>query len=173
MATTEVNPSGVAALGKTKVAFVTTLASAVAVTTAELAAAGAVNMSFYIPGSEFPVDVTQNTGQDVRLGSVQVFDVLGQISYQIPDVSYIVDVQTPGSTTPAGVLTVGLDGYLIVRYGILATTDWTVADKVDIFPVTMGARVKSKTTTDEFGKFTYIQKVVVRSTATQNFAIAA
>ncbi len=172
MATTEVTPAGVAALGKVKVAFIPAQAGSIP-TTAELGAAGATNMSFYIPGSDWTTDVTQNTGQDVRLGSVQVFDVLGQISYQIPDIQYIVDVQTPGSTTPAAYLTVGATGFLIVRYGILATTDWAVAQKVDSFPVTLGARVKTKTSQDEFGKITYTQKVVVSGTANLDVAIAS
>lgn len=171
MTTTEVTPAGVAALGKTKVAFIPTQAGAVP-TVSELGAG--INVSFYIPGSELPIDVTQNTGQDVRLGSVQVFDVLGQKSYQVPDIQYVVDPQTPGSGTPAAVLVEGYTGYLIVRYGILATTDWATTQKgVNSFPVTLGARLIGKTSADEFGKFTYIQKVVVSGAASLEQTIAA
>jgi hypothetical protein len=170
MASTEVQPAGVVALGKTKVAIIPTIAGAIPTTT-ELFAG--VNISFYIPGGEFPLDVTQNTGQDVRLGSVQVFDVLGQKSYQVPDIQYVADMQTFGAGTPATVLVDGYAGFLVVRYGILATTDWATTQKVDWYPVTLGARWKTKTTTDEFGKFTFTQKVVVSGTATTDVTIAA
>lgn len=170
MTTTEVTPAGVVALGKTKVCIYPTQAGSVP-TVAELAAG--VNVSFYIPGGEFPIDVTQNTGQDVRLGSVQVFDVLGQKSYQIPDIQYIADIQTFGSGTPATVFVDGYTGFIAVRYGLLATVDWIVAQKVDSYPVTLGARTKNKTTQDEFGKFVFVQKVVVSGTANLDLAIAA
>lgn len=167
MPTTEVNPAGVTALGKTKVAFIPAQAGTIPTTT-ELAAG--INVSFYIPGGQFPITANQNTGNDVRLGSVQVYDVLGQKSYSISDISYIADVQTPGTGTPAAVLVDGYTGFLVMRFGVLATTDWAVANKVDSYPVTLGARVKSETTQDEFGKFTYIQKIVVSGVA--NFDVA-
>lgn len=170
MPTTEVNPAGVTALGKTKVAFFPTMVGA-GPTVAEIAAG--VNISFYIPGGEFPINPNQNTGNDVRLGSVQVYEVLGQKTYQIPDVSYIVDPQTPGTGTPAAVLVDGYTGFLAVRYGLLVPVDWTIAQKIDVYPITLGARAKGKTTQDEFGKFTVVQKIVVSGAAIFDFALAA
>lgn len=172
MATTEVTPAGVPALGRTKVAWVPAIAGAIPTTT-ELGAAGATNLSFYIPGGQFPIVGNQNTGTDVRLGSVQVFGRLGQETFTLPDIQYVTDVQTPGTTTPAAYMTDGSTGFLVVRYGILATTDWTIADKIDWFPVTLGVRWKTETTQDEFGLFTYTQKAVVTGAAHLNVVIAS
>lgn len=172
MATTEVTPAGVAALGKIKVAFVPAIASIAAPTTAVEMAAG-INVSFYIPGGDFPVTIDQNTGDDVRLGSVQVYETLGQQKTVVPDITYIFDPQTPGSGTPAATLVDGYTGFIVIRYGILATTDWASTQKVVVHQVTLGARSIGKTEDGEFGKFAYIQKVVTSGASNWAAALAA
>lgn len=171
MATTEVQPTGVTALGKTKVAIIPAAASIAAITQAELGAG--INISWYIPGSNYSYTVEQNTGQDVRLGAVQVFDVLGQERIVFEDLQYIHDPQTPGSGTPAATFVDGYTGFIVIRYGILASTDWAATQKYHAYPITLGARTVAKTSDDEFGKFVYSQKIVVTGTGTQAGVAAA
>lgn len=45
-------------------------------------------------------------------------------------------------------------GYLVVRYGIAATTDWAASQKVDIYPCTAGDRQPVAGAANEVAKFT-------------------
>lgn len=44
-------------------------------------------------------------------------------------------------------------GYLVVRYGVAPTTDWTAAQKVDIYPCTAGDRLRVSPAANEMLKF--------------------
>lgn len=171
MATVEVTPAGTQAVGHVKVGFVEgALDTAGAVSLANDIAT-ILNISFYIPGSDFGATGAQNKGQDVRLGALQTYEALGLENFTLPDLTYIENVQGVGTGTPKGVMTPDTDGWLICRWGDLASTDWALADVVDAFPVSLGMRWKVRTTTDEFGRIAYQQVVAVTGAALLDLAI--
>lgn len=173
MATVEVTPTGTAATGRVKVGFFAgTLAVAGAISLAsDIGHTGFLNVSFYIPGSDWGPTGAQNKGQDVRLGAVQTFDALGLKSWTINDLTYIEDVTGPGTGVAKGLLVPDTIGVLVVRWGTLATVDWALAQRAYAFPITLGMRWPVRTTTDEFGKLAYQQVVGYNGGAVEDVAI--
>lgn len=171
MATTEVTPAGVAALGTLKVCIAPTVASMAAPTVAEITAG--VNFGYYVPGSEFTVTLDQDTGQDVRLGSTIVFDQFGQQHISIDELRYIFDPQTPGTSNPAATFVDGYTGYLIRRYGISIDTDWAASQKVKVDKIKLGGRIEGKTSDDQFGLWVYVQKIIMNGTSNVAGVVAA
>lgn len=64
-------------------------------------------------------------------------------------------------------------GVLIVRWGPLATVDWSTTQRAYAFPVTLGMRWPMRTATDEFGKIAYQQVVSYNGGAVEDVAITA
>lgn len=174
MVTTEVTPAGVQSLGYTKVCFVTgTLAVAGAVSLATDLTTNGVNLSFYLT-PDFRPDVAQNKGTDQRLGSTQTYEALGFKTYTIPDIKYVDDPQSVAAGTAKAKLVEGQAGFFVVRFGILATTDWATTQRVNAYPVTLGGRTEDETGSgDEFSKICYRQIVAVTAAALSNIAVTA
>lgn len=165
-------PPGVKARGKIAVAFVFAVANIQAPTLAEVTASGGITISCYL--TDFNVTNSQNKGADTRLCSEQQYETLGDSTFSIDDLVYIMDPQVNAPDTAKAKLAPGSNGFLIPRYGLSArTADWAAGQFVDVLPVTLGDRVKSRTTTDEFGKFAYTQHVAISGPCAFDVAIAA
>lgn len=165
-------PPGVKARGKISVAFVFAVANVNSPTLAEVTAAGGITLSCYL--TDFNVTNSQNKGSDTRLCSDQQYEEFGDSTFSIDDLVYIIDPQDTTTTTAKGKLAPGANGFLIPRYGFAArTVDWAATQIVDVLPVKLGDRVKSKTSSDEFGKFAYTQHVAVTGPCAFDVPIAA
>lgn len=175
MATTEVTPAGVKAIGKTKVGFFAgSVAAAGAVSLAsDIGHAGFLNVSFYIPGTlnDWHPSVTQGALSDVRLGASITYQSPDIPSWDIPPLRIIEDPQGAGTGTPKGLLTEGTLGTLIVRYGLASTTDWALSQKVWAWYVLLGKRSIIESTSDNGANFAYQVPVYVQGTAIEEVAI--
>jgi hypothetical protein len=138
-------PTGVAANGNVKVVWVNTIADPAAPTATELNAAGAVDLSCVLTGDGFSTGYSQETSEDARLCSTQVFQSPGAITYTVEDLTYIV---TPQDDSPTGEnkaaiqLTPGEVGFLVVRWGTTYSTAFAADDVVDVFPGALGGVAK-------------------------------
>lgn len=142
--TTLVIPPGVPSDGYVKVAFVPAMANIDTPSVAEIGAAGSVDLSCYLTRDGFQPDAEESTQAEERLCSKEVFETFGPTKWTIQDLTYVYDVQNDASVSNKAYKTLvpGTQGYLVVRWGKDAEIDWTVADKVDVYPVELGQRRK-------------------------------
>lgn len=170
-------PEGVSAEGNIKVEFVPTFVDLEAPKVTEVKATGSVAISRYIT-NEFGVGGEQATGEDRRLESKRVFQVLGRLTNSIPPIEYVYDPQAdPGDLDNKAYDTLKQDvkGFLVVRYGLDAQEiDWAATQKVDIVPVTCGAQIKlGNAGADEFAKLRIQQTFAIRGLPVEDVALAA
>jgi hypothetical protein len=136
-------PTGVAANGNVKVVWVNTIADPTAPTATELNAAGGMDLSCVLTG--ISTGYSQETSEDTRLCSTQVFQSPGAITYTVEDLEYIV---TPQDDSPTGEnkaaiqLTPGENGFLVMRWGALYSAAFAADDVVDVYPGSLGGSAK-------------------------------
>lgn len=171
-------PAGVKAEGNLKVAYVPTIAVTTAPTVAELTAAGALDISFFLLGGQFQPNAEQARGDDRRVGSKQTFQTLGRENAAIQDIVYIADPQAAAAAPGNKAMELfqsGVIGFAVVRYGLDAeTVDFVAAQKVDIWPVIFGVQNKTPLEADnEFAKISITQAVAVTGPVKRQIAISA
>lgn len=138
-------PAGVPADGTVSVRFVTALTNPAAPKLAtEINAASSVDLSCLLTKDGFAPGAEASTITDERLCSKQVFEDFGTVTYSIDNITYIFDPQNTASESNKAyaALPTGATGYLVVRWGKDVDTAWAAGDKVDVYPVKMGPRVK-------------------------------
>lgn len=171
-------PEGVSAEGNIKVAFVPVIADLNAPKAAtEVAATGSVPLSRYIT-NEFGVGGEQATGEDRRLESKRVFQVLGRLTNSIAPIEYVYDPQADAGAVDNkayDTLKQDIKGFLVVRYGLDAQEiDWEAGQKVDIVPITCGAQIKlGNAGSDEFAKLRIQQTFAIRDLPVEDVELAA
>ena len=138
-------PTGVPADGNVKVVWVPAIADQADPKVSEVTAAGALDITCGIVGGGFTTSADQTTTQDIRLCSRQVFEDLGDVSYSIEEIEYII---TPQDSTANGenaiynTLAPGTEGYIVVRWGKDFATALATGDVVDVYHVRLGPQVK-------------------------------
>lgn len=154
-------PPGVSADGNVKVAFTPTLSTPTAPMVTELVAIATVDISCHLTADGFTPGGEASTTEDRRLCSKQVFEGYGTVTYSIDNLIYIYDPQVPASLSNEAyaAMPAGSVGYLVVRWGLDSRTAWTVGQTVDVYPVTMGPRIKQAPETN--GKLKVKQKPFV------------
>ena len=169
-------PTGVKAEGNLKVAYVPTIASVTAPTVAEVTAAGALDISFFLTAGNFQPSGEQARGDDRRVGSKQTFETLGREKSTISDLIYIADPQAAAATPSNKAMELfqpGVAGFFVVRYGLDAeTVDFVAAQKVDVWPIVFGAQNKVPLAEDdEFAKIRIVQPVAVSGVVKKQIAL--
>lgn len=162
-----VYPSGVTVQGNIKLQWVTVIADPEAPSLAtEINAASSLDISCYVGGDSWNPDIEQNKGEAPRRLCTKVQrDVFGNLKYSLADLMYSVSPQ--GAALSEGkkayeALTPGTTGFIVARLGLDAVdTDWAAAQFVDIWPVTLGARLKVGDPSNEFNEFMVKQPIVV------------
>lgn len=156
--------------GNVKVAFVPTIADPAAPTTAELTAAGVVDLSCYLTADGWTPGLDEQTITDDRLCSTQTFEQPGRAARSLT-VKYI---ENPGSATDNKAYTTlvpGTSGYFVQRRGKPFDTAFAAADVVDVWPVTAGKYDPQPPEANSVLKVA--QKMFVTGTVEQNVAVAA
>lgn len=159
-------PVGVKAEGNLKVAYVPTIANLAAPTVAEVTAAGALDISFFLMAGQFKPTGEQARGDDRRVGSKKTYETMGREKNTIDDIVYIADPQAAALAAGNKAMELFQDavsGFFVVRYGLDAeTVDFAAAQKVDIWPIQFGAQNKVPLDeNDEFAKIRVTQGVAV------------
>lgn len=169
-------PEGVDAQGNESLLWVPAIADTSAPKLTELTATGAVNVSCAVRG--FSPTAEQGTSEDIRLCSTESFENPGRVKNSIDDLDYVYDPQAAdGSTTNKHyeVLVQGAKGFLVDRRGFNAQTEaLAVGQKVDVYPVTLGAqRRKAVDPSAEGGKFEISQKPFVSGPVAKDAVLVA
>lgn len=138
-------------------------------TTAEVTAGTAQNLSCHL--FSIGMDATEARNTKRRLCSKQAYEILGQTTWTLEDLSYVYDVQNPSSLTHEAyaALVPGTKGFLVLRYGIDAGTAPDAGDVVDIVPVRLG--VQRKQAPAENDELITMQSVVVTGDIAQDVVL--
>lgn len=134
--------------GRVRVTACTAIANIAAPTVAELNA-GTALQGFITPDG---LVITPSTGKvDVsNLGSKFTTNPAGRRAFDI-SVKFHHDSPTD---TPFNLLPYNTDTNIVVRRGVDATTAWTVADKVEVYPVNTGEAIQEVPKPDGTWDFT-------------------
>jgi hypothetical protein len=161
---TVVYPEGVRSRGNETLIFVPTIADPLEPTVTELTAVTAVNISCFVTG--FSPEGTQESGEDVRLCSEQIFEDPGDVNLTINNVEYVYYPQAAPAdpeNKAYEVMKNGVSGYLVDRRGLNArTVAIAAAQIVDVYQVTLGEQFRMAVDPgQQGGKFRITQKPFV------------
>lgn len=135
-------PPGVDANGRRNIVFVPTQTLSVATLGTD-----GVELACYLSKGNFGVTPSTERGTDDRECTTQSAEVLGNTTYAMDALEYVYEPQDDGTSTTNeayNALTPGTTGYIIERLGVANDTALTAGDKVNVYPVTLGARVPRK-----------------------------
>ena len=156
-------PAAVDQNGNTVIWWVQTIADLAAVKAAtELGAATSFDVTYGFTTDGFPVDSTQEKTTDDRLTLVDTLESLGKTTTTFGEgVTY---VDSAAASSPAVVLkptapATTKSGYFVVRTGVPYATLATAAQKVTVYPVTLGPQRRGPI--NGSGKFVWKQQVVL------------
>jgi hypothetical protein len=142
----------------------------------ELNAVTSVNVSCFLSG--FQPQGSQDSAEDRRLCSEQIFEDPGDVAISIDNIEY---VYYPQSTAPDPlnkayeILQNGVAGYLVDRRGLNArTAALAIGQKVDVYPVRMGEQFRQAVDPSaQGGKFRISQKAFVTGPYEYDCALVA
>lgn len=141
--------------GKTRVAWLSTVANINAPTAAELTAGA--DYTKRITPDGLKVDPTTADVDTSSLASKFDTKTAGRVGYDTEVTFKRGD--NPTDDAPYSTLKYGVSGYLAVRRGIDATTAWTAGQKVEVYPITCGEPANNSPAANEVMKFTSPMKV--------------
>src|SRR5688500_1435637 len=176
MSMTVVYPEGVRARGNESVRFVTAIADPLEPTVAELNAVTGVDLSCFLTG--FAPATTQESAEDRRLCSQQVFEDPGDVAVTIDNLEYVYYPQAAPATPENKayeILKLDVVGWLVDRRGLDArTVDYAAAQIVDLYPVRMGVQGRlAVDPSQQGGKFRISQKAFVTGPYYYDSVVAA
>lgn len=168
-------PPGVDAEGSVKVAWVPALTTPASPKLTELTATGALDISCYLVDDNFKPSAEQETSEDKRLCTKEVFETLGRVKWSIDNLIYVWDPQDPDSVSnkAKAAMQQGLTGFLVARWGkdVEAFPDFAVGDIVDVFTVGLGPQVPQPPEANS--KLKVSQKPTVNGPVYQDRALVA
>lgn len=134
--------------GTIKVGWVTTLSSLTSPTATQITAG--VDLESFITPDGLNVDEADEMIPTAALNSTFSTEKIGRTTVDASLTFKHQGLADPPWTTFAS----RPAGYLVVRYGVAATTDWAASQKVDIYPCTAGDRQPVQAAPNEVAKFT-------------------
>ncbi|MCW2758059.1 MAG: hypothetical protein JWO46_1805 [Nocardioidaceae bacterium] len=155
-------PDSVVARGKFSAQLIATLTTPGAPKLSEMTAAQ--EMTCFFPEDWEGVSADQNVNTQTRMCIAEEWDVLGNVKRSISDVTYTYLPQ--GLISLAGnklysLLVPGSSMYVMLKYGIAPGTANAIGDKYDVIGITVGARSKKPTGTDESAPLVVTQKLAL------------
>lgn len=141
--------------GKTRVAWVTTIANIAAPTVAELTAGQDFTARVTPDGLNIPAETADVDNSS--LASTFTTNRAGRRSFS-PEVTFKRG-DSAGDDAPWTTLTYQTTGYLVVRRVLAYTTAWTAGQKVEVYPVECGERNSIPPAPNEVAKFTSQMKL--------------
>jgi hypothetical protein len=146
--------------GKVKVGWVTTLSSTTSPTAVQITAG--VDLENNITPDGLDLSSSQAKTDTTSLASTFNTYTPGRTDF---DAELTLALDDSSTTVYDALKTPGTAGYLVVRYGVATTTDWTAAQKVDVYPATLGRSMKNTVAANELQTY----RVPLFITATPSF----
>lgn len=141
--------------GKTRVAWLSSVANINAPTVAELNAGA--DYTARITPDGLKIDPTTADVDTSSLASKFDTKTVGRVGYDV-EVTFKRGT-TPTEDAPFSTLKYGVSGFLVVRRGVDYATAWTVGQKVEVLPITCGEPANVAPAANEVMKFVSPMKV--------------
>lgn len=163
-------PTSVTSNGTTLVLLVPTIANLAAPTVAELTAGSVVDLSCYITGDGLSTEVTENTIDDPRLCSKQIYSQPGDQSNSL-ELTYVFNPASPDDDEARLALTEGSQDYVVIRWAMDSDTAIAAGQEVDIYPKLAGVQRKIPVARNSVHRIT--QRMHVTGEVLRDVAVAA
>lgn len=137
-------PEGTIADGAVKVQWVPTIATPAEPTLTEIS--GGLELSGFLTAGGFSPSVDQQTINDERLCTTQVFEQPGRYTYKL-EIEYVYNQQAAAAdpdNEAYETLKRNTAGFIVARWGDLYTVDWAAGDIVDVYPSVCGFQIKQQ-----------------------------
>jgi len=151
------------------VLFVPTIANIEAPTVAELGAAGAVDITYYLTADGWNPGGDQATATDDRHTHPQTFETPGKVSNTL-DVVYVINPADPDEDEARLALPDGVEGFIVSRPAVLKETAIAAAQLFDIWEI-KGGRPR-RVVPEANSQWKNAQKLFVGNTAELVAAVA-
>lgn len=161
-------PLAMATNGNILALIVTAISNMAAPTVAEVTAGTVIDASCYF--TELNLSLNENTVEDVRLCTKQVFEVPGDYTESV-EVTYTYNPPSATNDKARLALVEGSVKYLVVRYGIDPDTTIIAGDFVDVYKFRSGKQRKN--TPARNSVHTMTQKLFLSAVTKNDVTIAA
>ena len=148
--------------GMVKVGWVTTLSSLTSPTATQITAG--VDLESFLTPDGLEITESDEMVNTDSLNSTFTTEKIGRTTVEISLTFKHQGLGNPPWTTFAS----RPSGFLVVRYGVAATTDWAASQKVDVYPATAGDRADQQVAANEVARF----QVPVYITGTPSKAVS-
>lgn len=170
-----ITPAFVRAYGNEAWVWVNTIAVITAPTQAELRAAGGFNLTGVLFGDQEGASATtEKVTLPRRMTETVQFEANGATTWTMADLLYGISPQAAAGADGKKAfeaLAPEETGFLVQRFGIVGTTDFTTGDFVNIFPCQVAAQAIVKTSADANGVVAVRQAVSIIDTPRMNVAV--
>jgi hypothetical protein len=127
------------------VLWVVTIAVPSAPTVAELTAGSVLDATYYFTDGGWKPTIAEDTANDPRLAKRENFNRAGRRATTLPLI-YVTNPATPAADAAAITFVEDAVGYFVERRGVDHDTAIAAAQKVNVYPVTLGAQIESDPT---------------------------
>jgi len=167
---TQSMPAAVNTNGTMLTLFVPAIANPSAPTKAELTAGTVLDLSCYVTGDGLATETTENTIEDPRLCSKQVFEARGDYTDTL-ELTYVFNPEQPTDDQARITLRPGTRGYIVLRWAVDSELPVDTGDQVDVYPVDFGVQRKQAPTRN--GQHRITQKAFVTGPVRRDVAVVA
>lgn len=168
-----ITPALVRAYGNETWSWVNTISDLDAPTQAELRAG--FNLTGVLFGDQDGATAsTEKVRLPRRMIETVTFEANGETTWTLADLLYSIDPQAAAASDPKKAyeaLSPEEEGYLVQRFGVVGTADFTTGEFVTIFPAQVAAQVIQKTSADANGVIAVRQAVSITDTPRQLVAV--
>lgn len=172
-----IKPALKQSLGKEAWGFVPAIAAIATPTVGELTATGGFNLSCSVFSDQAGITSSTNKVSLPRLlCEMTAYQVNGETTYEMADL--MISMQPQAASGSDGkkaweTLTDGIAGFLWHRQDVLASTDVTAGQFVDIIPVQLGVKTPTTSGNDDSAVYAFTQPAAVTGKPAFNVAVVA
>ncbi|MEV2239527.1 hypothetical protein [Micromonospora sp. NPDC049891] len=167
---TQPMPTAVTTNGTVAVKFVTAIANPAAPTVTEVNAVSSIDLSCYLTGDGYNAETSENTVEDPRLCSKQIFEARGDFTDTL-EITYVFNPASPSDDEARIGLPPGTTGFLTTRWAVDSEDAFAADDIVDVIPVEAGVQRKNAPTRNGVHRIT--QKMFITGPVRRDVEIVA
>ncbi|MFG1846775.1 phage tail tube protein [Micromonospora carbonacea] len=150
--------------------WVPAIANTAAPKVTELNAGTVLDLSCYLTGDGLTTETSENTIDDPRLCSKQIFEARGDFTDTM-ELTYVFNPASPDDDEARIALAPGTQGNIVLRWAVDFEDAIAVGDLVDVYPVEMGIQRKNTPARNSVHKIT--QKPFIIGSVQRDVAVVA
>ncbi|QKW15383.1 hypothetical protein [Verrucosispora sp. NA02020] len=165
---TQPMPTAVTTNGTVAVKIVQAIAAPAAPVVTEVNAVSSVDLSCYLTGDGYAAETSENTVEDPRLCSKQIFEARGDFTDTL-EITYVFNPASPTDDGARLALPPGTAAFLVTRWAVDSEDAFAASDLVDVIPFEAGIQRKQAPTRNGVHRIT--QKLFITGPVQRDVAI--